>query len=326
LYVAQGRYAEACPKFADSQALDASPSTLLNLASCYEKLGRKATAWATYKEAASAASAANRADYVATAQRHADALAQKLSRVTVTAAAPADGMEVKLDGAPVRRSEWGVAVPIDAGAHTLDAAAPGKKPWSQAFDVKDDASTQSLTVPPLEDAPPAAASAGPSSQGSAGGSPASAMGGPGGSPPAAGGAPGADTSGSDGSTQRIIGIVVGGAGVVSLGVGAFFAASAKSQYNDSLQSCSSVDKNVCNETGVAKRNDARTAGNVATVLVGAGAAALVAGGILFFTAPHRREAQAARAARFEVVPAIGRVPEGSGRGETIAGAVVRGLW
>src|ERR1700735_1999583 len=67
--VAAGKYAEACPKFADSERLGPSVATLLNLANCWEKAGHTATAWATYREAASAANAAGRKDYLATAQR-----------------------------------------------------------------------------------------------------------------------------------------------------------------------------------------------------------------------------------------------------------------
>src|ERR1700733_5702276 len=77
--VADGNFADACPKFADSQRLDPSPATLLNLASCYEKQGRSASAWVTYREAASAANAASRPDYVVAAQRHAEALAAHLA-------------------------------------------------------------------------------------------------------------------------------------------------------------------------------------------------------------------------------------------------------
>jgi hypothetical protein len=296
--VGLGNYAEACPKFADSERLDPSSSTLLNLASCWEKLGRSATAWATYKEAESSASAARRQDYVAVAQRHAEALAPKLSRLTIDVSRPIENLQVKRDSVLVGSAEWGSAIPLDTGAHTVEASAPGYKDWRAAVDVTRDGADVVIAVPPLEALPaealaPAAANALPA---------------PAPPPPA----PPAETT-SNRSAQRTIGLVVASAGVAGLALSGVFAVIANSKNTDSLNDCDKINKNSCNSMGVSTRNDALFAGDVATVSVGTGAGLLVVGAALWFSAPRRGLAGSDHAARVVVIPTLG-------------GAILKGTW
>jgi hypothetical protein len=299
--VTQGRFAEACPKFAESEKLDPSASTLLNLASCYEKAGKTATAWETYKEAASSASAINRQDYVAIAQKRAGLLEPTLTKLTVTVGALVDGLVVKRDGVEVGRALFGVAIPIDPGAHLIEASAPKKKPWSTSLDAKDPSASLTVTIPALEDAPdttppvvvppPAPPVVAPPST----------------TPPPTPPPP----PPSSGSSQATIGIVVGVVGIVGVGLGSAFALSAKSKYNDSLTACSPVNPNLCSQSGVDQRNSARTSGNIASVAFAVGGVALATGIVLWITAPSSHGS--------EQGVAIGVVP-------TLGGGLLQGRW
>jgi len=296
---AEGKYGDACPKFQASQKLDPSAGTLLNLASCWEKQGRTASAWGTYREAASAADAAGRKDYVATAQRHADALVPKLARLTVNVDQPVDGLLIKRDGAPVDRAEWGVPIPVDAGSHTIEASAPGHKGWATAVAVGQDGAQATLSVPVLEAAPQEAPPAAPPPAAVA---PAPVM------VPVG---PGSTSTDQGSSAQRPIGMVLAGIGVVGLGIGAGLSLEAKAKYNDSLNNCEATNPDLCGPTGLSQRDSARSAGNAATVAVGVGAAALVGGLVVWLTAPG--SGGSGGSARVFVAPAPG-------------GAVVEGSW
>jgi hypothetical protein len=283
----EGKVDEACPKFADSQKLDPSSGTLLNLANCYEKLGRNASAWAIYQEAASLAASTQRADHLPVAQKRAAALLPLLAKVTVSISHPVEGLEVKRDGVPVARSEWGLAVPVDPGSHAYVAEAPGYKPARVSLTVPPTpeggpAPSLILALPDLEklplatEKPAVVAPAGPV--------------GPVTPPPSAW------------RPQRTVALVMGGVGLVGFGVAAGFAGLAKSTYNSSLPNCAPTDPSRCSLTGVNQRNDALQQGNIATGALAVGAAAAVAGIILWATAPEPK----ARVG-FEISPGPGSV-------------------
>src|SRR5262245_29076470 len=74
-------YEEACAKFEESQRLAPASGTLLNLADCYERLGRTASAWATFRAAAAEARARGKAARDEEARARAAALEPRLSKL-----------------------------------------------------------------------------------------------------------------------------------------------------------------------------------------------------------------------------------------------------
>ncbi len=274
------QFAEACPKFAESQRLDPGIGTELWLADCYENNGQVASAWAAFKEAAAAASLVH--DKRETVARdRATALETKIPRlmILVSDTAAAQGLEVRRDGVIMAATAWGFALPVDPGVHTIAASALGHKPWSTTVQVAGRADTLQVTIPALEDAPPLAVQ-----ERSA--------------------APRADTIETQplpvpeaphdtaGNGQRWAGALLAGAGVLGIGVGTFFSFDAKSTYDASNQGDCSTD-NVCSSAGVHDRDLANQKALVATLAMGIGAAAVLSGGIVYFFAPRGGSASVA---------------------------------
>lgn len=122
----QGRYAEACPKLAESQRLDPGGGTLLNLAICHESEGRLGTAFMEMNAALSQAKKDNRKDRVEIAESRLGALADRVPRLTIRVTEDEEGLEVFLDGTLVRKPAWNVSTMVDPGPHVIDARVPGR--------------------------------------------------------------------------------------------------------------------------------------------------------------------------------------------------------
>jgi hypothetical protein len=148
--IAKHEYERACPKFSESQRLSPGIGTEFNLADCWEHTGRLASAWGAFQEVADLTHRRGELDREQAARARADALEPKLGRlaIEVPAGRRVADLEVRRDGEIVREALWGVAVPVDAGGHRIEARAPGRADWSTTVQTSN-GQTASLSVPEL---------------------------------------------------------------------------------------------------------------------------------------------------------------------------------
>lgn len=252
-------YAEACPKFAASQKLSPAIGTLLNLADCYEKNNQLASAWARFHEAIALAQRLGRSNREQTAKERAEKLEPRLIKLSIVS--KASGIEVKLDGNTIDREVLGSPIPVDAGKHTLEASAKGKKTFSTSIEVSEKSKSPSVDIPALEDEPKEETKE------------------PKFTPP-----PKEERGGW--STQKTLGLVAGGAGVIALGVGGYFGLKTSSTWKSAQERCTTGNSGLeCDAEGVDLGQQAKSSGNIATIAFVAGGALLLGGAVLFFTAP-----------------------------------------
>jgi hypothetical protein len=279
-----GQYAQACPKFMESQKLDPGVGTMLNLAVCYEKNGQTASAWSAYRDTAAAARDKGQLEREQIARAGVSRLEPQLFKVAINVSAQPNENEITLevDGRTTPNELWGLPTPLDPGKHRIDARAPSKKPWSATIEVTGP-STPAVTVPVLEVVPVVT-----------------------GALPAAPRSPAApvETPARAGQGQRTLAVVVGGVGVAGVALGTLFGVLTKRTYNKSDPLCN-VDK--CTNQGIEYRNSAFTQADISTVGFAVGGAGLVGALVLWFTAPKDTES---RAATLVVTPVVARTSSG----------------
>jgi hypothetical protein len=269
--VKANQWAEACPKFEASLRYDPVLGTRLNLATCYEHIGKLASAWGLYRESVELAKKAGdtkRAEY---AQKQAASLEPRLPKLAISApASPPAGFVVKRDETTVDAGALGVALYVDPGIHHVTASAPGFETFTVTVTLGE-GKTETLAVPNLAARP--AAPVAPSVE-----------------KPAQPAEP--EPAGSIPRSRKILAIGLGGAGVVAVGVSLVFGSQASSKKSDAEKLCGAdlacTDMASFTQAKQAM-SDAKSKATVSTVLMGVGLAAIAGGVVVWVTAPREPE-------------------------------------
>jgi hypothetical protein len=272
----KGDFEGACPKFEASLKNYPGLGTRGKLAECYEKLGRFASAWTTYREVAQLATRSGEPAREQFASERAKALEPKLSYLTVTVPAANDvaGLVIKRNGREVERAKLGSAEPVDPGTATMEISAPGKKTFTGQIAIVQ-AQSQRFDVPPLAnaDAPPPPPPPGALSN----------------TPPPSPEEPPPTIHGDPPQWQKPLGIVLIGAGAVGLGIGAVLGLAAKSKYDGAFSGggCDSASK-TCDAAGQSAVDDAHSKATLSTIMFAAGTGVALVGVVVLVTAPSSR--------------------------------------
>jgi hypothetical protein len=262
--MADGRYAEACPKLEKSQERDPGIGTEFNLARCYELQGRLASALAMYRRVADESRAAGQADRESVARNLGQELASRVPHLVLRVASPDPGTTVELDGTLVPSVRWSAPLELDPGAHELDVAAPERIPWRTVLRVEREGDTISVDVPPL--VPKTALQPVPPPP-----------------PPEAPASTPRDVVARPGSAQRVVALALGAAGLAGLVPATVFGLKAIALESQATPLCPDGQ---CSPPGYSDRTSSRTYGDASTVTFVVSGVLLASAGIVWLTAPR----------------------------------------
>lgn len=244
--MSKGQFDAACKKFEASQRSDPALGTLMNLANCYEKAGRLASAWERFEEAAQKLPPGD--DRLAVASARAAALKPRLPKLELTLdeAAP-KGTQVLRDDVVIDPGALGVAIPLDPGAHRIVVKAPGRSDLEVSVDLREGQVVKRLL----------------------------AVGAPG-----AGGAAEPGSGESWWSGKRMAGVAVGGVGVVGLATSLGMGAVAIAKKSIVAQHCNTTARTCDSAAALDAASAGKSASTVSSVAFALGVAALGTGIVL----------------------------------------------
>lgn len=274
----------ACRKFAESQRLDPSAGTALNLAQCYERVGRTASAWAQYLVARRIGRAQKREQVVEEATRKAAELEPRLSHLSLQISEPVDGLAVALGDTQLEPAAVGSKIPVDPGTVVVRVTAPGYRASTTEVEIPEGRDTSVVIPALLADSKPRPVDE------------------PSRPPPD----PEPLDTGSDGPDHTWA-YVLGGVGVAALGTGVGLGFAAKSKNDEARELCGGGTTGCPSQT-LDRSDDADSLATLGTIAGTVGLVSLAVGAVLYFTAqPANTESVAGAAkARWQLDAALGQ--------------------
>jgi hypothetical protein len=243
--MATGQTEQACREFQAAAQLSQTAGVRLNLAACWQKLGRTASAWAMYGEALDIGERNGNSAAADAARQSQAALAGQLCYLTVQVPAPSrvPGLVLTRDGKILPHAAWGVHVPVDPGRHTITARAPGRQGWSTTREVSAPGARDTVVVAPLRPRP---------------------------------------TPNAPGKTRRTLAWVSAGVGLAGLAVGGVTGALTLSRKTAIKAHCTGLS---CDAQGKTAADQARGLGLVSTIGFSVGLVGIASAVVLFATSP-----------------------------------------
>lgn len=271
--MSEKRYADACDAFEESYKLDPGIGAQLNIAKCYEEWGKLGRAYLAYQTAEKLAKEEKdpRADKIHELVEGLDMQVPRLS-IKLPKDAPKE-LKVTFDNKPV--TTFGELFVVDPGPHTIEYGIGDQKKQKIVPMERGAENEVTLEIPKSMYAK-AKPKDGDPAEGNEGDKKPKPV----------------DKPAPPGRNMRIAGIALGGAGVLAIGISSVMTLSARSDYNDALDTHCMGMTNGCNQMGLDITQDARSTANTATVVFLLGTAMVGGGVALFLLAPKGPAASA----------------------------------